>query len=151
MVGGGTNLRRHVLRSKILGAKKYKVYKGEVNDKIKLLSSYKYCLCFENLTNIKGYLTEKIFDCFKARCVPIYWGTTNIERYIPRDCYIDYREFGDYQKLFDFLGNIDEIRYNEYIANIDKLLNNQHFLIYWFEDGWIRFFSKTIKECLENK
>ena len=143
---GWNKAKKFNLKEKLFGFKKYKTYKGEIDNKIELLSNFKYCLCFENLTNVNGYITEKIFDCFKAKCVPIYWGASNIKKCIPKDCFIDYRDFMSYEKLLNHLENIDENEYNQYMKNIEKLLVNKDFLDVWFEDGWANFFLKVVKE-----
>lgn len=145
LYGRGWNKpKKHNLTESLFGYKKYSTYKGEVDNKIELLSGFKYSLCFENLTDVKGYITEKIFDCFKARCVPIYWGASNIEKYIPKDCFIDFRDFGDYEKLLNFLASIDDDRYNRYIENIEKLLADKKFISLWFEDGYSNFFLDDV-------
>ena len=118
----------------------------KTNNKIKLLSGFKHSLCFENITDVEGYVSEKIFDCFKAKCIPIYWGASNIENYIPKDCFIDFREFKEYKKLLDFINSIDEVKYNEYIKNIEKLLKDKKFLKPWFEDGFANFFLEDVLE-----
>ena len=41
------------------------------------------------MRNVNGYVTEKIFDAFKAGCVPVYWGAENITKYVPAECFID--------------------------------------------------------------
>lgn len=147
LYGRGWNKpKKYNLREQIIGFKKYSTYRGEVADKIKLLSNFKYCLCFENLTDVNGYITEKIFDCFKARCVPIYWGASNIEKYIPKDCFIDFREFGNYEKLLIFLSSVNEKRYNRYIENIERLLTDKKIIDLWFEDGFSKFFLEDILE-----
>lgn len=46
-------------------------WKGATTSKLDTLSRYKYSLAIENST---GYLSEKIFDAFFARCIPIYVG-----------------------------------------------------------------------------
>ena len=46
-------------------------WKGAPTSKLDKLSRYKYSLAIENST---GYLSEKIFDAFFARCIPIYVG-----------------------------------------------------------------------------
>lgn len=46
-----------------------------VGDKLQWLKNYKFNICFEN-SSYPGYLTEKLFDAFAAKCVPIYWGDT---------------------------------------------------------------------------
>lgn len=143
---GWNKAKKYNLTEFIFGYKKYLTYRGEVDDKIKTLSNFKYCLCFENLSDVKGYITEKIFDCFKAKCVPVYWGASDIKKYIPKDCFIDFRDFGSYEKLFSFLASINESKYNSYIKNIEALLSNKQFTDMWFEEGFARFFLKDVLE-----
>ncbi|WP_020005449.1 glycosyltransferase family 10 domain-containing protein, partial [Brachyspira innocens] len=47
-------------------------------DKIEYLKDFKFNICPEN-TISDGYITEKLFDAFKAGCIPIYNGDENIE------------------------------------------------------------------------
>ena len=49
-------------------------YRGDIFDKLKTLSMYKFSICYENATNYPGYITEKIFHCFFSNVVPIYLG-----------------------------------------------------------------------------
>jgi len=74
--------------------------------KLKVLSQYKFCLCFENCFVdpwASDYLTEKIFDCFKSKTIPIYYGATNVQEHIPEDLYIDYRKFKSDSELTEYL------------------------------------------------
>lgn len=152
LYGRGWNKpKKYNLSELIFGYKKYSTYKGEVDDKIELLSNFKYSLCFENLADVKGFITEKIFDCFKARCVPIYWGASDIEKYIPKECFIDFRDFVDYEKLLSFLASIDESKYNNYIKNIENLLSDKKFIDTWFEDGFAKFFLEDVLEIKTNE
>ena len=80
-----------------------RVYKGKAQNKIETIKHYKFCICYENTQNIKGYITEKIFDCFAAGVVPIYWGASNIEAYIPKTCFIDQREFQEFEEVYQFI------------------------------------------------
>lgn len=148
LYGRGWNKpKKYNLMELIFGSKKFATYKGEVDNKWELLSNFKFCLCFENMGNINGYITEKMFDCFKAKCVPIYWGAPNIEKYVPKGCFIDFRDFGyNYDKLLNFLNSIDKIRYNQYIKNIEKLLSNKKFVDLWFEEGFAKFFLNNVLE-----
>lgn len=147
LYGRGWNKpKKNNLTEAIFGYKKYSTYKGEIDNKIKLLSNFKYCLCFENVTDLNGYITEKIFDCLKAKCVPIYWGASDIENDIPKNCFIDFRDFGDYGKLLNYLTTLPESTYNNYIKNIVELLSNKKFIDTWFEDGFAKFFLEDILE-----
>lgn len=83
-------------------------------DKLKVLDKYRFNLCFENAYHELwswDYVSEKITDCFKAKCVPIYWGAYNIEERIPKDLYVDYREFKDVNKLAEHLNSISKEQY----------------------------------------
>lgn len=152
LYGRGWNKpKKYNLTEIVFGYKKYSTYMGEVGNKIETLSNFKYCLCFENLTDVNGYITEKIFDCFKAKCVPIYWGATDIEKYIPKNCFIDFRDFGDYEKLLAYLASIDESKYNSYIKNIENLLSDKKFIDMWFEGGFAKFFLRDILEIKTNE
>lgn len=145
LYGKGWNKpKKYNITETLFGYKKYSTYKGEIDNKIELLSNFKYCLCFENLTDVNGYITEKIFDCLKARCIPIYWGARDIEKYIPKNCFIDFREFMDYGKLLTYLNSIDENKYSKFIENIESLLSKKEFLDTWFEDQFAGFFLKDI-------
>lgn len=96
----------------------FKNYKGKVNNKVDVYQKYKFALSLENMKNIDGYVTEKIFDCFKAEIVPIYAGPPNIEKYIPKNTFINYNDFSSVEDLVNYLNSIDESKYLEYINNI---------------------------------
>ncbi|MBI2775678.1 MAG: hypothetical protein HYX57_00200 [Chloroflexi bacterium] len=82
-------------------------YRGELPAlaKISVLANYKFALCFEN-TAFPGYVTEKIFDCFQAGCIPIYLGAPDITSLVPSDAFIDARDFRDGHALEAFIRSI---------------------------------------------
>ncbi len=92
--------------------------------KIECLQRYKFSICYENLAGKYGYITEKIFDCFAAGCVPIYKGAENIGDYIPTDCFIDGRRFKKPYELYRYIQTIDEKCFNHYIQNIRNFLRS---------------------------
>lgn len=105
---------------------KYPSYKGKVDNKKDTLEKYKFAICYENAKDIPGYITEKIFDCFFAGCIPIYWGAGNITDHIPKECFIDKREFDSYEVLYEYLKNMSEEKYMKYLVNIEKFLNSEN-------------------------
>ena len=56
-------------------------------DKFKAFRDYDYSIVIEN-SSIKNYFTEKLFDCFLERTVPLYWGCPNILDYFPEESLI---------------------------------------------------------------
>ncbi len=84
-----------------------KCYKGVAKDKYETLSKYKYCICFENDIT-PGDISEKIFDCFFCGTIPIYLGASNIEAYIPKETFIDMRQFCDFNQLVEYIDTLSE-------------------------------------------
>jgi hypothetical protein len=82
-------------------------------DKYGTLAQYVFCICFENMM-LKGWITEKIFDCFYAGTVPVYWGAPDITDYIPAECFIDMRQFGSYSALRDYLKSVSPAEIRRY-------------------------------------
>lgn len=89
-------------------APKFPSYRGTTARKNALLRNYKFSICYENAREIPGYVTEKIFDCLFAGCVPVYWGAPDITEYVPQDCFIDRRVFNSHEELYAFLKAMPE-------------------------------------------
>jgi hypothetical protein len=92
-------------------------YRGEIPalEKVATLSNYRFALCFEN-TAFPGYVTEKIFDCFVAGCIPIYLGAPNITNLVPAGSFIDARDFRDFSSLESFLRTLNPEVASEYLV-----------------------------------
>lgn len=120
-------------------ARPYSGYKGFVPDKLSLLKNYKFSICYENIRDIPGYITEKLFDCFFAGCVPVYWGANNVTDHVPADCFIDKKEFSDYEKLYRHLKTMTDREYQGYLDAIKRFLLSDR--VYPFTP---ECFSKTI-------
>lgn len=107
-----------------LGHTPFPSYRGRVESKVAVLKNYKYCFCYENATGFDNYVTEKIFDCFFAGCIPIYWGAPNITDIIPANCFIDRRKFENHDQLHGALKQISEEEYIDYQKNIINFLKS---------------------------
>lgn len=99
----------------VIGSEGKETYPSST-EKLNLLSKYKFNLCFENAYHeiwSWDYITEKITDCFKAKCVPVYYGCYNIQDRIPKELYIDYRDFHSHDNLVEYMKSITEEQYIE--------------------------------------
>lgn len=74
------------------------IYRGSCESKYEVLSRYKFSLCFENMA-MKGYVTEKLFDCLYAGTIPLYLGAKDIEALVPVEAYIDCRQFASWEEM----------------------------------------------------
>ena len=123
---------------------KLKVYKGKCSSKREVYRQFKFALSLENMQNVDGYITEKIFDCFTAGIVPIYWGARNVCNYIPDGCYIPFR-FGSIAEMETYLNEITYEQYLAYLGNIKLFLQSKS--IDFFKED---FFIKQFLYCLDS-
>ena len=125
--------------------KSYSSYKGLVKSKSDIFPKFRFALCYEN--NVApGYITEKVFDCMRSDCVPIYLGAPNIDDYLPPDTFIDRRQFSSDNQLADFIKNIDEIKYEHYRDAISAYLSSDQFSPFLCTS-----YAETIVNIIENK
>ena len=107
-----------------------KAWKGplgpEIDSKLNTMNNFKFSICFENC-NFPGYITEKIFDCFFAKCIPIYYGAPDISSNIPEGTYIDYTKFKDLKELDTYLKSMSENEAEEYLKAIEDFLKSPAF------------------------
>lgn len=110
------------LRTQLLGYKPFPSFRGEVKSKADVLSKAKFAYCYENVSELPDYITEKIFDCFFSGCVPIYWGSETIKDHIPSECFINRRDFMDTNEVHSYLKSITHEEYSKYQKNIKLYL-----------------------------
>jgi hypothetical protein len=122
----------------------YRHAKGTIPNKLDKLKEYKFNICFEN-TKQPGYITEKIFDCFVTGTVPIYYGATNVDKYIPKGCYIDYRQFKNEKEMLEYIQKMSKEEYEEYVSNIRAYLKSEQ-----AEQFSSETFAKTLIDAIEN-
>lgn len=87
-----------------------------------MIQNYKFAICYENIKNQNGYITEKIFDCFFAGCVPIYWGAKNVTKHIPKECFIDMRDFSSFEEVYVLIKNMPEVTYMKHFLIVTRLI-----------------------------
>ena len=101
------------------------VYKGLAQDKLETISNYKFNFCYENTKNFNGYISEKIFDSFKTGSIPIYYGTNDIEKYVPKNLFIDAKEFSKLDELRNYCNSLSLGEINIKLKEIKKFLRNK--------------------------
>ena len=90
-------------------------------EKLAVIGAYRFVICYEN-TKLSGYISEKIFDCLFAGCVPVYLGEPNIQQFIPNTCFIDRRQFASDAALAKFLMEMSYGDYARYIAAMHSFI-----------------------------
>lgn len=105
----------------------------DIDFKADALNPYFFHIALENCT-VNDYWTEKFSDPVLARCIPIYIGCPNINKYFDKDGFIEV-SYGEYDKLHalvtKILSNPQQL-YNKYEAannrNRDIILNKENLI-----------------------
>lgn len=102
---------------------------------LNLFNQYKFVFVAENSIG-DGYITEKIFNCFFSRTIPIYYGSRKINEYFNENSFINANEYSNSNKYFLQIKNINtEEKYYNIINN--KIINpnyNDHNYKYIFNN-----------------
>jgi alpha(1,3/1,4) fucosyltransferase len=115
--------RRHPAVRQTLHARVLRAYRGPVAEKLETLSRYRFSLCLEN-SIFEGYVSEKIFDCFFTGTIPIYLGAPDIGRLIPKETFIDLRDFRTYAELERSLDSMDQVAMRRYVDAAQDFLGS---------------------------
>lgn len=117
-------------------------YKGTVRNKAETLPKYKFIIAYENCI-MPGYISEKILEAMLYGCVPVYLGDPDVEKRIPRNCFIDKREYPTYESLYGYMSEINREDHEKYLGNIEKFLNSKK--VYPFTiDAFIESFKRML-------
>jgi hypothetical protein len=118
--------------------------RGPVRSKIETLGRYHFCLCFENMV-LKGWTTEKLFDCLFAGTIPVYWGATDVEAWVPPECFVDMRRFRDFGELREFLHGLTQAERSRYREAGRAFVDSPGFRPFSIE-SFIDLFRRLIRE-----
>lgn len=85
------------------------IERGEnsVASKLKFLNDYKFNLCFEN-SSYPGYATEKLYEAYCGKTIPIYWGSTTIDCDFNTKAFINWHDYQNDEDFFDAIKEVDE-------------------------------------------
>ncbi len=120
------------------------IYKGRCDDKIELISNYKFAIAFENIS-YTGYITEKIIDCFVAGVVPIYLGAPDICDFVPKNCFVDVRDFQNFDELKTYLDSLSDDKIMEFINSGRQFLQSDEGKKY-SEEYFVQYVSDLFKK-----
>ena len=76
----------------------------------------------------------------------MYWGADNITSHIPKDCFIDKRNFPTYELLYEYMVNMSDERYMKYLTSIELYLESENSNSYTAD----YFASTIVKTILDN-
>jgi hypothetical protein len=80
------------------------------------IGKYRYYFAFENHGGQCSLVSERIWDALWADTVPVYIGNTKIDQIVPRECFVDAREFGSAEEMLNFLSQTPRNEWEKYRA-----------------------------------
>lgn len=123
--------RNHISGFKFFGPNWHKPYSEYVNyggiaeDKAQAARPYRFIFCLENEFGMSGGVSEKIFDALILGKVPIYYGANDISFYVPNKCFIDYGSFSSLDECFNYIREMNDETYYNYIENIYNFMSDK--------------------------
>ena len=118
--------------------------RGPSLSKSATFSQYRFALCFENSV-LKGWMTEKMFDCFFAGTIPVYWGAPDVLDWVPAECFVDMRQFRDFDELRLFLRSITPSEEQGYREAAREYLASDRFTPFRLQT-WVDRFARIVSQ-----
>ena len=134
------NIREKIFKSSVVY---YKNYKGIARNVADIYPIYRFALCYDN-AKIPGMIYERIFQCMRSDCVPIYIGAPNIKDYVDSEAFIDRRDFATQEDLKHYLTEMSKREYKIYREAIRSYLESSK-----FKQFLSTSFAETIVKGLE--
>ena len=78
-----------------------------VDDKTAFMAQHLFGVAYENESS-PGYLTEKLPDAMRARCIPIYWGDPTVEETFNPKAFVHARRFKSERELIQYVLELSE-------------------------------------------
>jgi len=92
----------------------YRCWRGNAEfSKDELSTEYRFVMAYENFRGWRGYISEKIFDALQAGSVPVYLGEERIAEFVPREAFVDPRNFRTHRELLEYLQSCPEAEWRE--------------------------------------
>ena len=109
------------------------------DEKIKALNYFQFTIAMENtIIGNPFYITEKIFDAFKAGSLPIYYGSDEIYLFVPNHSIIDVKKFQNNEvELIQYIEylNHNQTAYEEYFKWKQR---NHPSMVEYINRPWIK-------------
>jgi alpha(1,3/1,4) fucosyltransferase len=94
----------------------YHRWKGAfTGDRLTIFQNYRFNFAYDNTRDLPGYMSDRLIDTIYGGGVPIYWGASNITDYVPKECFIDRRDFASNEEVYQFIKSMDCKTFETYV------------------------------------
>jgi Glycosyltransferase family 10 (fucosyltransferase) C-term len=127
-------------------APRYRAWQANAKiPKHELSAEYRFVMAYENFRGHRGYISEKIFDALQAGSVPVYLGEERIAEFVPREAFVDARNFRTPRELLAYLQSCAEPEWEEMRQAGRKFLRSRGFQSFTDEA-----FAQRMTDVLKN-
>jgi len=99
--------------------------RGDQKYKIDFIKNYKFTIAAEN-SKTDGYTTEKIIHPLSVGSIPIYWGSSKVNKDFNKECFINADDFSSFDELTEYVKYVDNTKQEyEKIINAPIFVDNK--------------------------
>lgn len=109
-----------------------------------LLKECKFVFCDSEISDSEQTM-HLMLSAFSSGTIPICFHAKNVQRYIPRQCFIDASEFSSGDELHQYLSNMSEETYATFMQSIKVFLESSE-----AKEFSLEAFSRTFEEALKS-
>lgn len=106
---------------------------GEEN-KLKIISQYKFNICFENSIS-PGYYTEKLIHAKTAGCLPLYWADNNCEKDFNTDSFLNLYNFKNLDEFVEKIIELDQDKEKYFKITSEYLFKNKELSLNYLKES----------------
>jgi hypothetical protein len=127
---------------------RYRAWRGKAKvSKHELSAEYRFVMAYENFRGRRGYISEKIFDALQAGSVPVYLGEERIAEFVPREAFVDARNFRTRGELLAYLQSCPEPEWEEMRQAGQKFLRSAPFQPFT-DEAFVERMTDVLKNIL---
>jgi glycosyl transferase family 10 (putative fucosyltransferase) len=115
--------------------------------KHELSAEYRFVVAYENFRGQRGYISEKIFDAVQAGSVPVYLGEERIAEFVPREAFVDARNFRTRRELLTYLQSCPEPEWAKMRQAGQKFLHSAAFQSFT-DEAFAQCMTDVLKKVL---
>jgi hypothetical protein len=126
----------------------YSCWRGNTKvSKEELSARYRFVMAYENFRGRRGYISEKIFDALQAGSVPVYLGEERIAEFVPREAFVDARNFRTLRELLAYLQSCPESEWKEMRQAGQDFLRSAAFR-FFTDEAFAECMTEVLKKIL---
>lgn len=111
--------------------------------------NYRYSFAFENHGGDSSLISERIWDALWGDTVPVYMGHKGIDEFVPRDCFVDARQFDSPKEMLGWLVRAPKETWSKYRVAGREFIRSEaveEFLPECFAENFLRQVISTVSD-----